>query len=61
MGLGVLIQCKEEIEIDRYKEKFLEGVNYILVEENNSLFIVNRSHENFEIDRKIFERHFTIK
>lgn len=61
MALGVLVQCKEEIEIEGYEEKFLEGVNYLLVEENNSLFVINRHHENFEIDKELFKRHFIIK
>ena len=61
MAKGILLECKEEMELVDLNMIFLEGKLYLGVPTNDTISVVDRNHKLFELNQELFNRHFKIK
>lgn len=61
--IGILVKCKEDMEIINMNAFFIKGIHYTMIEDNeNKLWVISREHTPINIMNKdIFNRHFEIK
>lgn len=61
--MGILIECREDMEIINLNASFKKDVFYTLVEDANSLlWVISREHIPVNIsNRDILNRHFNLR
>ena len=61
MAKGILLECKEDMELVDLDMIFIKGKNYLGVPTNDNITIIDRNHKSFELNEQLFERHFKFK
>lgn len=59
---GLLVKCKEDMEVVNLNASFVKNVFYTLVDINSKLWVVSKEHIPVNVsNRDIFNRHFEFK
>ena len=62
MAIGEKALCIQDMEVYKPHENvvlnFKEGIYYLIVPQQDGLYVVDRKHNNFKITDKIFNKHF---
>ena len=58
-SIGRLVECIEDIEIVNLDINFYKGILYTALIEH-TIYVIDRNHNNIELDKNIFEKHFKI-
>lgn len=58
-GLGKLVECVEDIEIENLDINFYQGILYTALLEEE-IYVIDRSHKSIKLENNIFKRHFKL-